>query len=531
MVQLDDSDSEFVCHEPCPSCGSSDANAVYTDGHTHCFSCGHHTGSTGDTIQKPNRRAIMDFTGEIIRLKTRNINQEQCKKFNVRYDSETQTIKFPYYDEERQLCGFKGRQPGKDFFYSGVNSKTLFGQQLWGKGKSITITEGEIDALSVFKVRPTWPVVSIPNGAKSARKSLERQLKWLLNFEEIILFFDSDSEGQKAAQECAPLFPHNRCKIATISPYKDANEAIQAGDTAAVLQAIYNAEPWKPKTIIDGSTLFDLVQKPLTGKDASWPFIGLNSVTMGLRLGELVTVTAGTGVGKSTFCGEVAQHLVDEGHTIGYIALEESIQRTALRLMSVKADRPLHIDNSGDLKGAFDATLGTGRVFLRDGFGSVDPDAILADCRFLVMAHGVKWIVLDHLSILLSGNDTGDERKLIDVTMTKLRSFVEETRVGMLLISHLRRPQGDKGHEDGGKVSLGQLRGSHAIVQLSDIVIALERNLSAGDDESNLVVLKNRFNGRTGPAGVLCYNTETGRQTEILAATFNSLDSSEEEPF
>jgi twinkle protein len=147
------------------------------------------------------------------------------------------------------------------------------------------------------------------------------------------------------------------------------------------------------------------------------------------------------------------------------------------------------------------------------------------------MAHGVKWIVLDHLSILLSGNDTGDERKLIDVTMTKLRSFVEETRVGMLLISHLRRPQGDKGHEDGGKVSLGQLRGSHAIVQLSDIVIALERNLSAGDDESNLVVLKNRFNGRTGPAGVLCYNTETGRQTEILAATFNSLDSSEEEPF
>jgi hypothetical protein len=106
-----------------------------------------------------------------------------------------------------------------------------------------------------------------------------------------------------------------------------------------------------------------------------------------------------------------------------------------------------------------------------------------------------------------------------------------ESFVDMLLISHLRRPQGDKGHEDGGKVSLGQLRGSHAIVQLSDIVIALERNLSAGDDESNLVVLKNRFNGRTGPAGVLCYNTETGRQTEILAATFNSLDSSEEEPF
>jgi twinkle protein len=51
-------------------------------------------------------------------------------------------------------------------------------------------------------------------------------------------------------------------------------------------------------------------------------------------------------------------------------------------------------------------------------------------------------------------------RKLIDVTMTKLRSFVEETGIGMLLISHLKRPQGDKGHEDGQQVSLGQLRGS-----------------------------------------------------------------------
>ena len=148
-----------------------------------------------------------------------------------------------------------------------------------------------------------------------------------------------------------------------------------------------------------------------------------------------------------------------------------------------------------------------------DGFGSCDPSLILNDIRFLVKNHGVEWIILDHLSILLSGNDSDDERRTIDKTMTLLRSFVEETQVGMILISHLRRNQGDKGHEDGAKVSMGQLRGSHSIAQLSDVVCALQRNISSGENSAELVVLKNRFSGSTGPAGQLEYSNETGRLT------------------
>ena len=106
--------------------------------------------------------------------------------------------------------------------------------------------------------------------------------------------------------------------------------------------------------------------------------------------------------------------------------------------------------------------------------------------------------------------------------MTTLRSFVEETGIGLLIISHLRRNQGDQGHEDGAKVSLGQLRGSHSIAQLSDLVIALQRNISAGDNRSELVVLKNRFNGQTGPAGQLAYDTETGRLQTALDFADNS---------
>ena len=108
---------------------------------------------------------------------------------------------------------------------------------------------------------------------------------------------------------------------------------------------------------------------------------------------------------------------------------------------------------------------------------------------------------------------------MIDVVMTKLRSFVEETGIGMILISHLRRNQGDKGHEDGARVSLGQLRGSHSIAQLSDLVISLVRDISSGENSAELVVLKNRFNGHCGPAGQLSYDSDTGRlQTDLFEA-------------
>jgi twinkle protein len=461
--------------------------------------------------------------------------RKPVRKFNVKYDSATRTIRFPYYTQAGQLVAFKSRDTEKNFSWQGKNEDhALFGQQLWGQGKSIVVTEGELDCLSVYQARPTWPVVSLPNGAQAAKKALQHQLKWLMGFEEIVLLFDSDDVGQAAAQDCATLFPHEKLFIACTHPYKDANEALVARDTDAIRQALWNKKRYAPKTVVDGRDLFDLATRPLHGRDADWPFRSLDAVTGGLRKGELVTVTAGSGVGKSTFCGEVAQHLVDQGHSVGYIALEESLQRTALRLMSVKANRALHLNNelpTEELQSAFDQSLGTGRVFLRDGFGSVDPASILSDCRFMAMAKEVGWIILDHLSILMSGNEAHDERKLIDITMTKLRSFVEETGVGMLLISHLKRPQGDKGHEDGQQVSLGQLRGSHAIVQLSDMVIALERNLSAGEDYSNIRVLKNRFNGQTGPAGTIRFDTSSGRMVEDALAAFNSTTPDEDDPF
>ena len=153
-----------------------------------------------------------------------------------------------------------------------------------------------------------------------------------------------------------------------------------------------------------------------------------------------------------------------------------------------------------------------------DGFGSFDPDLIYNRIEYLATGLDARVIFLDHLSILLSGLD-GDERRMIDTTMTKLRSLVERTGVAMFLVSHLRRTSTDTNHEEGARVTLGQLRGSAAIAQLSDGVIALERNQQAATGGSNTTVrvLKNRYSGEVGVACHLSYDLSTCKFNETKA--------------
>jgi twinkle protein len=191
--------------------------------------------------------------------------------------------------------------------------------------------------------------------------------------------------------------------------------------------------------------------------------------------------------------------------------------------MSLHANKLLHLPDTpvteSELKEAFDATLGTNRVYLFDHFGSSDVDNIANRIRYMVKACDCRVVFLDHISIVVSGLDNGDERKAIDNMMTKLRTLVQELEVTLICVSHLRRPQGNAGHEDGQAVSLSQLRGSGAIAQLSDAVITLERNSMAENEaerhKTKVAVAKNRYNGYTGPACDLQYVKETGRMMEM----------------
>jgi twinkle protein len=168
-----------------------------------------------------------------------------------------------------------------------------------------------------------------------------------------------------------------------------------------------------------------------------------------------------------------------------------------------------------ELKQAFDEVINGGKFFTYDHFGSMDSENLLNRIRYMARGCGANWIFLDHLSIVVSAFGDGDERRLIDSVMTKLRSLVEELKIGLILVSHLKRPDG-RGHEEGASTSLSQLRGSAGIAQLSDMVLGLERNQQDNENKNHcrVRVLKNRFSGETGLASTLLYSPEEGRLRE-----------------
>ena len=517
----------YVSSGPCDECGSSDAKAYYSDGNTYCHKCHTYVGSL-DQKEKivngtNNKSLVRLLQGSYADLPKRGLREDTCRKFGYQIGNteDGRPIHIANHrDSSNAIVAQKIRGANKHFSWLGERGACLplWGQHLWSPGKSIVITEGELDALSVSQAfENKWPVVSLPDGAPAAPKAIKAAYEWLIKFEKIVLCFDNDEVGQKAVQQVAEMLPVGKVFVMRLDR-KDANEVLVNDGAAPIVKAYWNAAEWRPDGIINGA---DLWQNILTTKDVesvSYPWPVVNTKTLGLRRGELLTVTAGSGIGKSLFIREIAKHLLDMGETVGMLMLEESVTRTALGMMSIAINQPLHIKKDNvteeELRSAFTSTLGTNRLYLYDHFGSTDIDNLLNKVRYLAKGLGCRWVIIDHLSIVVSALEGNDERKLIDKAMTMLRTLVQETGIGLLLVSHLRRPDG-KGDEEGAQTSLSRLRGSHAIAQLSDMVIGLERNQQGDNPDQTIVrVLKNRFNGDTGENGVLIYDKTTGRLNE-----------------
>lgn len=525
-------ESSLLAHQPCPNCPSSDGFAVYDDGHGYCFVC-HHYATDALGGSSPQKQEVEMATTQLVErsaygaLKKRRISEETCKKWDyfigVHHGKTCQVAS--YKDAQGQTVAQKIRFHNKDFLFIGdTKNAGLYGQHLYRDGgKMVTVVEGELDALSLSQAMKTWPVVSIPNGAAGAKKAIQRNLEWLNKFDTVNFCFDQDEAGRTAAKECSALLPPNKSKIVNL-PLKDASEMLVAGRTDELVRAIWDAKQHRPDGILNGSELWETITLDEDIQSWTYPYSGLNLKTQGIRKGEIVTVTAGSGIGKSQICREFAHHLLLQGETIGLVSLEESVKRSALGLMAIAANKPLHLNvevTDEEKKEAFDQTLGTGRVFLYDHWGSTDSENLLDKIRYLANGCGCGWIILDHLSIVVSsGIEGGDERKVIDRLMTLLRGLCEELKIGMILVSHLKRPDG-KGHEEGQATSLSQLRGSAAIGQLSDQVIGCERNQQDPEDANVMVLrlLKNRWTGETGVSSMLEYDRQTGRMKELPIVT------------
>ena len=518
---------------PCtnPDCGSSDAMSLYSDGHTYCFSCQTRTKGNGKGItMRGNSRGSSKksqplITGESLILDTlqaRLISVETCKKYHYYLSKDRgKPVQVACYIEDNEIVGQKIRYKDKSFMTFGSINDIFFGQHLFkGGGKKLIVTEGEIDCLTVSQVFGNkYPVVSIPKGASSAKKTFKAQLKWLMLFEEVVVIFDMDEAGRQAVKDIHGILPHGKLKIAEL-PLKDPNDMLRADRSEELVRAVWSAQTYTPEGIVKGKDLYNKIRERrelAQGIDLPWD-IPLNKKIKGIRPAEITLLTAGSGIGKSTILRAIGHHLgVKHNIKIGCLFLEETPAQTGEKFMSIEAQKPLHLtdDTSEETyQELFKKTLGTDNFVFYDHFGSVEGDTLLNQMRYLAVSEECKYLLLDHISIAVSGLEGENERRIIDKLMTDLAVLTQETGVGIIVISHLRKTDGkSKSHEEGGKITLDDLRGSGALKQLSFNVIGLERNQQEENEKmKNLVrvkVLKCRFTGDTGYAGYLYYNPET----------------------
>ena len=532
-------------HLPCPLCKSSDAVSVNADSSAYCFSCQKYIKEydmeTQPITNGKEEYKVQDFSkqSDFTEIVDRNLSENTCKKYGVSVKTDSMgTITnhyYPYHDKQGSKIATKTRYTkSKEFSVQGNTYQAgLFGEHLFSKSKFVIITEGEIDCLSAYQMFYTGkyetPVVSIKHGVASAVKDIKNSLEWLEQFQNIIINFDNDEQGKEGALKIAELFSPGKCKIMYLpQEFKDASDCLVKNKIQIYTQAFWSAKRFAPDGIINANTLFDDIIKPSVQSFVQYPFEGLNKMTYGLRASELVTFTSGSGLGKTQVIRELIHHLLKQTKdNLGLLMLEENPIVTSKGIMSIEANQRLHLPDvhisKEEWQKHFDATTGTGRVFLFDHFGSNTIDNIISRVRYLAKGLDCKYIIIDHVSIIVSDQSHGDERKALDEIMTRLRTLVQETGIAMIVVSHLRRPDG-KGHEEGAVTSLSQLRGSASIGQLSDMVIGLERDAQHDDPEirhtTRVRVLKNRFSGITGPCCDLKYDMDTGRLAEVTSSDF-----------
>jgi twinkle protein len=378
-----------------------------------------------------------------------------------------------------------------------------------------------------------YPAVSV-RSAGSAVDDVARSYEYLNSFEKIVVCFDKDEAkvnpatgevfypGQEAALKVAAMFEPKKVRVLTLSEAKDPNDYLLKGYSRKFQQEWYQAPEFVPSGLKLGRDMWDEVSKIRTYDTVPYPFDTMNNKTYGLRLSELVVFTAKTGVGKTSVLKEIEADLLKNAkYGVGLLHLEESNYDTALGLMSIEANKPLHLPDvretvtTEDLKSYYDKSINTDRLVIYDHFGSNSIHEILAKVRHM-HALGCKYIVLDHISIVVS-DQSGDERKQLDEITTKLKTLTMELNISIICVVHLNRE--------------GLIRGTAAIEQLANIVFMLERDIDSTNEwrrnVTKLVTKKNRFCGRIGPTSWLFYDGNTGRLTELDEEEVNIYEAGE----
>lgn len=507
-------------------------------------------------------------------LAERGVRKDTCEKFQVRagvseVDGKTvEAFYFPSYNQKGVLTGYKKQNLLLDKSEKGhwttigtvsIGNKMFAQQQAEGiqrKHGTLTVTEGEWDTLSSVqacldqvkgtKYEGIEPfIVSIPLGTGAAVESVLHNTEFVASFTDLQIMFDDDfctpgekaksiMKGHEAREAVASALIGTGINLFVVEPpqgFKDASDLLQAGKSDELAKLIqFGKKPYQAEKIVQASsvTFEEMMTKRPDGIMSS-SFPELNKKLHGFRRSELVVLTAPSNVGKSFVTADFAYDFLAADEKVAMLFLEETTKETLMRIVARRLsvnfnlfkDNPSACASEEAIREAYDWATKEDRLYFLDHFGSMPVNDLLSKINNFHKVNGVRWLILDHLSLVISGSAVADERKELDLAMTSLATYCAANDIGIIVVAHLNRGvaaefKAPKGSEDKPFfVSVGKemMRGSASLEQLAWIVLSLEPEIMPDKSRgrARIGVLKNRPFGYLGIADVFKMDDETGR--------------------
>lgn len=220
----------------------------------------------------------------------------------------------------------------------------------------------------------------------------------------------------------------------------------------------------------------------------------------GMTGGQLISLAARPGLGKTALGHQICMHAASEGHHVGAIHLEMSAEQIGYRSMA-----HLFHGNLGKLKkGDYDQVAAVGESFAQN-FGKIPShfyldtqtyklNLIIKKLAYWKQVHNLEFAMIDYLGLIETpGVSEYEQIRLISRVMKKT---AKKLNIPILLLAQLNRAM----ERDKRRPQLSDLRGSGSIEQDIDIGIFLHTEADQQmlhDKKVEIGILKNR-DGATG---------------------------------
>lgn len=457
-----------------------------------------------DTISTNSRDDLVAISNLPIQAyPPRKNSLEAMEFFGVRTAVDERTGKpsehyYPYVDQDK-VCGYKVRKLPKDFRVVG-KIKGLFGQHLTYGDNFVIAVEGEACALACYDMMRTlrpdqkpYNVVSLPTGASqdgSLHSIVKAELEWLSKWAKVVLCLDNDGPGVATANALADfLCASTDVRIATL-PLKDSAAMWEAGREKEWAQAINNAKRFVSDQIVLGTDggLEELLVPLETGMFFS--FIPKTcDMLQGFRTRELTTLIAPPKCGKSSLLRHMQYEILhDTDESVGGIFLEEVVGKTKQSVIAFHTGVALNefrknpkIADRQLVQEAYDTLLPRLHLFQHKN-RTITDDLLERKIDFLVKGLGCKTVILDHATFVTGTRQTNNERRDIDMMLTRLARSVEDNDYRLFVVAHINRKGREHSTLDKSQkypywelLSMSDARGSGAFEQLSHNMIGLEK--------------------------------------------------------